>query len=1130
MRRLTVQVGFLLQLAAGSVFAQEPPPTEPPPDQPRGEKLKQSGFDLKKFENSSFDPKQIEQLESISRSRQEMISKLEQLLRDRPLYDNKAEIFFRLGEAYWEEAHYQYLKARSRYEKELEAFEDKRLATKPVEPKEDFAKALDYYRKVIQQFPDYARIDEVMYYLGRGALSQGKELQDRNLVKEGVTYFQKLVQNYPRSRFIANAYLELAEHFFETDSLYYAKTNYEKIINNFPQSPMFNYALYKLGWVYFNLREFPKTIETFQKVVSNIGTSAGVISFRDQALDDLVKTWAEMEDSWRDALDYFKSQLKDENDIYKRMETLASLYVSYDKDKEALELYNHFIDHSPTGTKVVDWLDATLSVQRKVNDFGKIEAEIRRILGYFEPSGRWMTANANDADARASANKLAETNLLWLANNWHVEAEKAEKLKKDDVANDLFKRAAADYAIFLDRFPDSKKAYLISFYYAEILYAKMKDYETALKKYQICIERDKKGQFVEEAALGVIYSAYELMVKAGIRERGKQSDTGVVTKVALSKEDLKKQKETKIEKTPLHELEQAYVKGADQYVELLLTLRKDPEFVKKNPKRGERIPEIMFLSAETFYRHGQFEDAVARLNKIFDYDQNTKYAAVAAVTLVEAYARLHRWERVEEWCRKLIAIKNFQFKTKDQLDEFIAIAISEHANDLSKAQKNDEAVAEYIRLVKEFKGNKKLASTALMNMAVMYERAKNIKAAVSTYERVIKEYKGEEVAAEAQFVIGVIYESQTRFADAAAAFMQMEKFKAHKDAPDSIWNAGLIREAQQDFPGAIKSLQKWMDLFKKGKDGKDRAEAPTVFFKIGLLLERIGDKKALAAAADHYVKFAKAYPNEHVMNVEAYARAGDILRRLDEQETTDKKLVTKNRTKATTLFTNAINEYPMAVQELVKYSGDQKVAKNATAQAYAAQSSYRLAEYVFMDFEAVKIPSTLQIKVLKAGLIAKAEMHQKAEKAFDVVISTYNKDAGWLGCASFREGRLYFDFAKELLDVPIPKGLDPDQEDQYRAALEEFARPIQEKSRILLMTALNVAHEKGVYNKCAKEAGIFAARVDPDAFPISGEDQVKPDKTKDTLLSANFIRTLKRGSTVVDMLAKPKPEAGGTQP
>jgi len=1079
------------------------------------------GFNLESFESSQMLNKaQLVKMEALSKKRQGAIKNMEHLARQ-PNYPNKARVFFMLGEFYWREAKYQYLKLRRKFDQDMEAFEAKRLAIEPTEPTEDYSVSLSYYRKLINEFPNYSRIDEVFYYLGRGALKQGKQTKNPHLLKEGQLRLQKLQKEYPKSRLIAKTHLSLAEHFFDQDSLYFAKTNYEKLLNDHPRSSMYNYALYKLGWVYYNLAkasgspdDYRKTVNTFQEVVRRVATKRGQVSFREQALNDLVKTYAEMDDSWPEALDYFKGVLKKDKPVYQKMEALATLYVGLDKDKEAIELYNHFIEREPNSRRVPEFMEEVLGVREKIGDFGDVDKEIRRILGYFKPKGRWMTANQSDDEAVEHAIRLGETKLLWLAHRSHQLGDKNSERGKKDVALKMYKRAAQDYGLFLKRFPESKHIYMSTFNYAEILYGYLEDYAGALVQYQSVIDQKSKGKYIEDAALGVIYSSYEIMVQKGLRQAGTR---GKVQVEKISEKELRKREQREIERSDLHDLEKSYINAADQYVDLLLDLRKDKEWARKNPKRGSKIPEIMYVAGETFFLHGQFEQAVKRLNRIFEYDANHKYAAVAVVALVQAYAKLRRWEKVEWWARQLIKKKNYKYKSKRELRRYIAIAISENAVDLSKMQKHSDAIKESMRLVKEFSDRKDLASKALMNVAVMYERAKRIKDAVKTYERVIKKYKSEDVAPEAQYVIGVIYENQTRFKESAAAFMKMEKFKKDKRAPDAFWNAALILEAQQDFKGAIKSLNKWLKLF----SSTNKDEAADVHFKIGLIMERMDDSKSLKKAEKHYAKFTKKYKDRHVMRVEAFTRAANIMRTLDDRATKSpknkkKRLIRRHRKKATKYYQAAVNEFPLAMAQIKSFSDAKKQkAKLVTAKGYAARSSFWLAQYVYEDFDALRIPSTLKIKILKDALEKKAIKHQEAEKAFDGVTSY--KDADQTICAFFRNGLLYYNFAKELLDVPVPVLPTLDMEDEYRAALEQMAAPVQEKSRVLLIGAIRASHEKGVYNQCAKDAGIYAAKVDPDSFPVSGEEEVSPNKTKDTLMSSNLVRTLRRGDTAVDM-------------
>ena len=260
-----------------------PAPSSAPAPTPAGQ-VRAGGYSLQSYE-SQASPATLEKLRQISTLRQSQMDKLLQLLKN-PYYENKAEVYFRLAESYWEEALYQYLQKRDAFDREMGEFRAGTRSRRPVEPVEDYATSMEYYRKVLREFPNYARIDEVLYYLGKGGLKEGKSKGDRNLQKEGVDYLNRLVQNYPKSRFIADAHLGMGDYYFENNSLYYAKVNYEKIINNFPKANSCNYARYKLAWVFFNLQEFDGATATLRALLGAL-QGAGTEAFRDQVAADL---------------------------------------------------------------------------------------------------------------------------------------------------------------------------------------------------------------------------------------------------------------------------------------------------------------------------------------------------------------------------------------------------------------------------------------------------------------------------------------------------------------------------------------------------------------------------------------------------------------------------------------------------------------------------------------------------------------------------------------------------------------------------------------------------------------------------------------------------------------------------
>ena len=844
---------------------------------------------------------------------------------------------------------------------------------------------------------------------------------------------------------------------------------------------MFNYALYKLGWVYFNLAEFEKSIETFHQVVDIVGNgdTQGMVEFKEQALNDLIVCYAEIDEGWRDARKYFINEIG-EKPAYEKLLKLANLYVGQDKDDEAIDLFSHFIEYDPKDVRIPEFYDNILSVLGRVNDFPRMEAAQREMIKFFDTRNTWYESNSGKKEAVASAMNLKETNLLKLAQHYHKDAQKTNNKAS-------YTQASKDYAQFLELFPDSKHSYLVNFYYAEILYDPLADFPKAIEQYTEVIGRDKKGDSLEDAALGIIYCYQEMLAEKGLAERDDK-----VKVVKLSADEVKK-RQGPIERTELHELEKGFVDASDQYVGLLNDLLEDPEVRKKNPERGEKIPEVMFISAQVFYEHGQFAQAIKRLQTLFAYDPDHKYSAYAVNTMLDCYVRLRYWDEIDTWATKLIEAKNFKSKSKRDLNKIRAMAKGEKARDLTAEKKFDAAIDENMSVYKEFKrSSPDIASKALYNVGAIHAGAKRLPKAIKTYTRVTKEFPKEEIAPIALFTIGEIYESQTQFKKAAQTFESMTKFPDHEMTADAVFNAGLIREAIGDFSGAIKSYQKYLKTFKKADD---RAELE---LQIGRVYEMMGTDKGLKSAVKHFEKYAKRYskdPEQGARVVEALSRAGIDLKKLNKK---------KNRKKATKVLNNCINAF-----------NAMNNAEDVVARNFAAQCKFELVEYTYDDFFAMEI-NTRSFKTLKKSLTAKAEAQQKAVTGYFEVLDF--KSGGVSSGALFRIGKLFYDFSESLFNVPIPEDLPIEVQDEYMFALEEVASPIQEKSLTAFVQALRFAQDKKVYNQWSKSAAEYASKVNPDEFPISEEPATQPIHSKDTLLSTNFIRSLRQGDIEVPMI------------
>jgi tetratricopeptide (TPR) repeat protein len=922
--------------------------------------------------------------------------------------------------------------------------------------------------------------------------------------------------------------------------------NYETIVQNFRTSHMFNYALYKLGWVYFNLREFERAVETFQAVVREIDKSkTKQIEFRDQALNDLVPAYAELERGWPLAKAYY-TKVEGEKKMWLRLEKLAGLYVANDKQELAIELHAHFIEEKPTDPRCVDWWETIVDIYMGLEKFDDIENAIRKFLAFTdERTAPWVAANKANAEKMEKAAKLGETYLIFMSNHFHQTAQKIEEQQKSmEAARPYYVKAAADYAEFVRRYPESKKAYIVNFYYAEILFLQLKDFAKAREQYKRVIERDKQGEYLEDAALGVIYSVEELLKRTRARyDYDKkqwiddasapplvvvQTSEGATTvqKTKLSAESNVTEEEIKAAQVPkkrqeLHPLERDFVDAADKYVTLMEELKKakgEPWMKKKG--RGKDVPGIMYVAAATYYERGQYPESIERLERVYRYDQARVESEIAVKTLIDIYARQKNWVKIEEWARAMLARKKMLlFKVKD-LRKYVAVSVGEQARELAERKDFEGAHAKYDTILSEFrKDEPELAAISLFNKAAIYEIQKEEKKAIQTYERVVKEFKNSEVAPEAMFNIGMIYEAQTQFRDAADAFLRMAKIRKNANAAQALINAGQILNALGQHKEAIAAYGDFIKvaggLGDKEADSKRLAALiPDAHLEIGRVNERMGGAGA-GAALKAYALVAARFGARPELQVEAIGRSMKIL---IEQDRGAKK--PKNGKK--------ITDY---IKQVLKI-WENPAARAGNAQYYFAQSLFQSAEFLFDTFAKLTLRDVRDVKGLRPMLEKQATTLKAAEKAYFEVIDSTSSGQGkyFAACAAYKVGMLYFRFKEDLFNAPLPKQVEraveagfTEVEDRYRQAIEQVAAPIEEQSLVALRGAIQTAHNLGAYNDCTRQAGEVAAKVNPNEYPTVEKDPNLPkattalnsSKTTDTATSAAFITRVRRGKFTV---------------
>ena len=214
----------------------------------------------------------------VSRLTTAAIETLKRLIRATPDDDpEKPDYYFRLAEHYREMRTRYMFRARELDEKIFIASQahdsahaaslKARQARYGEAERSWMLQAIKMYLRLAQgeAFSGYKRMDEVLFNVADMLTKAGRHGRARR-------FFGALIREHPRSKYIPDAYLSFAEHYFNSGKVEEALRLYEQV-GKYPSSPLHGYALYKQGWCWLNLKSPRRALEKFVQVINRTGSS-----------------------------------------------------------------------------------------------------------------------------------------------------------------------------------------------------------------------------------------------------------------------------------------------------------------------------------------------------------------------------------------------------------------------------------------------------------------------------------------------------------------------------------------------------------------------------------------------------------------------------------------------------------------------------------------------------------------------------------------------------------------------------------------------------------------------------------------------------------------------------------------
>ncbi len=1055
----------------------------------------------------------------VAEKRREQIRDLQQIIKLNQDKKETPSLLFRLGELYWEESKYYFFEANRKDDEKINALNADNKAgietaeaekAKILEQSKAYAmKAIDAYSRIVQEFKDFERTDEVLYFLGLNLIEMGDE-------KRGLVAYNRLISKFTKSRYLPDAYMAVGEYWFngskgKRESLEKALDNYKNAAK-FPEHQVYAYSLYKQGWCHFNMSDYEKAMDQFKAVIlfadfagteevegkkGAKGSRAGLVK---EARADYVRAFARGNGTPTDAKDRFSKLTKTPDEMRLMMKQLAGLFYEDGKDKEAALTYDMLIKERPIAPEAPGFQSRIVDCVMRAGNKQMTVQQVRRLVKIMDDVVKG-NPKLEDKDKKAmdEARELSERTISKLAVEWHNEGRKT----RDEAT---FEFANAVYADYLTLFPQSPKAYDLRFFWAELLNDNLNKYEKAAGEYMTVAGTDyeklkkneKAGKYLNNASYNAIL-AWTEVVKAD--EAGGK----------IKPETVPANEPTK--KLTIPPSKQNLLEACENYLKYI--------------EKGEKKVEIAYKAARIYYDYNHLDEAVARLSDIalkypdYKFEDGSKAGEVAANLVLDSYNLLGDWSKVNEWARKFYAEEKLatgQFRA--DLAKLIEQSSFKLINQLEAKKDYAKAAEAYMTFVTEWPKSE-LADKALHNAAIDFFNARMLNKAIEVRKLLIVKHPKSSYVPQDVYALAEGYEAIADFDPAAGFYEQyatayeksksttgkkgkaapakkgaapakpeVEQIWEEQKAQDALFNAGVFREGLGAYKQALKNREQYLELWPTSKD------AEAVEKSILDLYEKTGQWAKVTKGLEEYEKRYSKDPNK-VLTAEG--RIATI--------NEDKQ---KNAKAARGVY-NRITDYYEKLGKKAR-EGLEITALDAVARANFVENEDDWKKYNTMKLRWSKVQN---IGELKSSILSKSNALQDIQKTYTKTVSFKSADPAI--CALHKIGMAYDQLADQLVNFPIPTGLPEEILIELRPQFEQQAEPVKKNAAEAFTAVVTKSQELDVFNQCTVAAlEMLRNKYRPEAYPKMREDvmELKQAVEKQLVIGGDVLTSIQAIPTI----------------
>jgi hypothetical protein len=1015
-------------------------------------------------------------------------------------------------------------------------------------------KAIVYYTQMKNDYPDYSKIDEVLYYLAYEH-EQGGNLKDARSV-----YFE-LIQKAPKSPFIPYAYLAFGELFFQESQGDPSKWDlaaaaYKEVVKYPPPTnKQFGYARYKLGYVFWNKGEYANALNEFKKVIEygeQFTDVPNATQLAKAARRDMVPVYA-VAGAPDKAYNFFKPVSGDKGG--EQTKTVAMLndlglaYLDTGHYKEGIVLYRDLLSRDPGAKGCYYQGQVTTATQALMSgDKEAVRKEMDqqvRVFNEFNKGGSGQ--KEKDECANKTAELLAET-----AMSWHLEAVGTGGVrgtgdkKTMDLAAYLYKKVSdnftsADFAKF--QFPrimkdDWPTMYKIKYAMADLLYFQQRWEECGPAFDSVVAEDPKGGQAAEAAYASVL--CYQKMYDQMYKGDSDRKSKGLGPTGADEKDrEAKKGEWEKFKPKPFTDMQKGMVTAFNRYVCYITPPKGDKE-------AEEQYVEVKYARARTYFESQHWEEAALAFRDVA-INHADKDAGIFAAQLylesvnvlgsraepprpscfddmskdvpvfLELYCKGSKFEDNKEQCESLTRIQFDILRLKAQKLVEKGDSLSEkgdYKNGLDSYKKGAEAYLDLWRTYCEqplSKGEKpkqcEKADEIVYNMAKAYQASRLLAKAIQVRLTILlnKTYglQDSPLAKKALYEIGGNYQAIAVYDKASEFFERYCEATAFKGefADQALSDAVVLRLGIGQDEQAIKDANN----FNKYYGAKKPTQTAQIAFAIAA---HYGEKKDWANVEKRLAGSMKLIDSKATLDVRAQAHA--LLGRTYVKA--NKGAVASREYGAV----RALWQDPKAAVAAIEGMDEDASSKQrrlgraleAVGEAlfyFAEEKKAKVDKVAFPEYKGTgskeQVLKHIQTKV-KDWIGKKRPLIDEASVEYKKIVDLQPvPPPRWVIAAGSRVGDMWGRFVKEFRAAPIPDSMKKDYEIRtaYYGALDEASEPQKQAAKGAYQTCLGYSVKYQYFDEFSRNCEEWLADNYKNEFHVVDEFRGAPNRVNSVL-------------------------------